>query len=42
MSWSPEEYIDKAFEDDGSDPELQMQLIAALLEAKDDIFGDDE
>ena len=35
------EYLDRVFEDD-SDPELQMQFIAALLETKDDLFDNDE
>ena len=35
------EYLDRVFEDD-SDPELQMQFIAALLETKDDLLDNDE
>ena len=38
---SAKEFIDRVFEDD-SDPELQMQLIAALLEDKDDLLGNNE
>ena len=34
------EYLDRVFEDD-SDPELQMQFIAALLENKDDTFKEE-
>ena len=37
---SAKEYIDRVFEDD-TDPELQMQLIAALLEIKDDTFNEE-
>ncbi len=38
---SAKEYIDRVFEND-SDPELQMQFIAALLETKDDLLDNDE
>ena len=34
------EYLDRVFEDD-SDPELQMQFIAALLETKDDLLDNE-
>jgi len=34
------EYLDRVFEDD-SDPELQMQFIAALLENKDDLLDNE-
>lgn len=34
------EYLDRVFEDD-SDPELQMQFIAALLGNKDDTFKEE-
>lgn len=35
------EYLDRVFEDD-TDPELQTQFIAALLETKDDLLDDNE
>ncbi len=38
---SAKEYIDRVFEND-SDPELQMQFIAALLETKYDLLDNDE
>lgn len=38
---SAKEFIDRVFDDD-TDPELQMQFIAALLETKDDLLDNDE
>ena len=38
---SAKEFIDRVFKDD-TDPELQMQLLAAILEVNDDLLGSNE
>lgn len=39
---SPQEFVDEAFEDDGSDPERQLKLITAILEAKNELTDSEE
>ena len=39
---SAQEFVDDAFEDDGSDPERQLQLLTAILEANDELTDSED
>lgn len=42
MGISVDEYMDRVFADDGSDPNEQIELLGALLEANEDMVESDE
>ena len=42
MGITVDEYMDRVFEDDGSDPNEQMELISALLEANEELADDED
>lgn len=42
MGITPEEYVDRVFADDGSDPNEQIELISELLKAKEELLDDGE
>ena len=42
MGITVDEYMDRVFADDGSDPNEQMELISALLEANEELADDED